>query len=104
MSRGTGGGRSQKSQKIGVVIYGWLLRNCFIGPPFYWKKDNVTCRDWKMKYCCENLWGMPGNYSLVASVAEGSVPKAVSEKTDVLVDPPLKKHLFEDCTWHQFVG
>ena len=57
-----------------------------------------------MKYCCENLWGMPGNYSLVASVAEGSVPKAVSEKTDVLVDPPLKKHLFEDCTWHQFVG
>ena len=89
---------------MGVVIYGWLLRNCFIGPPFYWMKDNVTCRDWKMKYCCENLWGMPGNYSLVAGVAEGNVPKAVSEETDVLVDPPLKKHLFEDCTWHQFVG
>ena len=75
----------------------------FIEPPYYWMKHNVTCRDWKMNYCCENLWGMPGLYKLVAQAAEGKVPKPKSE-TDVLVDPPLKRHLFEDCDWQPFVG
>ena len=56
-----------------------------------------------MKYCCENLWGMPGLYTLVAKAAEGKVPKPKSE-TDVLVDPPLKKRLFEDCDWQPFAG
>ena len=29
-------------------------------PPNYWMKNSITCRDWKMKYCCENMWGTPG--------------------------------------------
>ena len=83
-----------------MYVYEFMIS--FIEPPYYWMKDSVTCRDWKMKYCCENLWGMPGLYSLVAKAAEGKVPKPKSE-TDVLVDPPLKKHLFEDCDWQPFV-
>ena len=81
-------------------VYEFIIS--FIEPPYYWMKDSVTCRDWKMNYCCENLWGMPGLYELVAKAAEGQVPRPIS-KTDVLVDPPLKKHLFEDCEWQPFV-
>ena len=38
-------------------------------------KKDITCRDWKMKYCCENLWGTPGLYALVSHFANGKVPR-----------------------------
>ena len=71
-------------------------------PPYYWNTANVTCRDWKIRYCCENLWGEPSLYELVKNKAEKPVPKSIAP-TDVFVDPPTKKTLFEDCEWRDFV-
>ena len=72
------------------------------GPPYYWDMENVTCRDWKIRYCCENLWGEPGLYGLLERKAEKPVPEYISE-TDVFVDKPTRKNLFEDCKWRNFV-
>ena len=71
-------------------------------PPYYWDIQNVTCRDWKIRYCCGNMWGEPALYGLVASKAEETVPKYTS-RTDVFVDKPTRKTLFEDCEWGNFV-
>ena len=71
-------------------------------PPYYWNTVNVTCRDWKIRYCCENLWGEPSLYDLVRNKAEKPVPKSIAP-TDVFVDPPTKKTLFEDCEWRDFI-
>ena len=71
-------------------------------PPYYWDIENVTCRDWKIRYCCENLWGEPSLYDLVRNKAEKPVPKSIAP-TDVFVDPPTKKTLFEDCEWRDFI-
>ena len=70
--------------------------------PYYWQANNVTCRDWKLRFCCDNLWGSPALYSLISSKAEGDVPKQVSD-TDVYVDPPTRKTLFEDCKWGEYM-
>ena len=70
--------------------------------PYYWQANNVTCRDWKLRFCCDNLWGSPALYSLISSKAEGDVPKQVSA-TDVYVDPPTRKTLFEDCKWGDYM-
>ena len=43
-----------------------------------------------------------GLYALIRKFVKGKVPRPVSN-TDVLVDPPLKKLLFEDCDWQDFV-
>merc|ERR1712064_54710 len=72
-------------------------------PPYYWDIENVTCRDWKIRYCCENLWGEPGLYGLLERKAEKPVPEYISE-TDVFVDKPTRKTLFEDCRWRDFVS
>ena len=77
--------------------------------PYFWDAANVTCRDWKLRYCCENMWGQAALYNRVRNQAKRSgvpkkdVPKSIS-KTDVLVDRPLKKNsLFEDCQWGNFI-
>ena len=75
-------------------------------PPYYWDNHNVTCRDWKIRYCCANLWGEPGLYGLIAKTAnentDKKVPKYIS-KTDVFVDKPTRATLFEDCEWGNFI-
>ena len=71
-------------------------------PPYFWDNKNVTCRDWKIRYCCENLWGEPGLYNLLEKKAEKTVPGHIST-TDVFVDKPTRKTLFEDCRWRKFV-
>ena len=71
-------------------------------PPYFWDSKNVTCRDWKIRYCCENLWGEPGLYNLLEKKAEKTVPGHIST-TDVFVDKPTRKTLFEDCRWRDFV-
>ena len=70
--------------------------------PYYWRADNVTCRDWKLRFCCDNMWGSPALYSLISSKAEGDIPEQVSD-TDVYVDPPTRKKLFEDCDWGNYM-
>ena len=59
--------------------------------PYAWVDKNVTCRDWKIRYCCDRLWG-----EAVASTAIKS--------TDVIVDRPNKKTLFEGCNWLNFMS
>ena len=70
--------------------------------PYFWR-GNVTCRDWKMRYCCENLWGEPSLYDIVARNSEKPVPDYINRTTDVFVDPPTRKTLFDDCEWGKFV-
>ncbi len=74
-------------------------------PPYFWNADGVTCRDWKIRYCCESMWGTPALYKLVSENAKkvgNRVPKKISE-TDVFVDKPTKDALFDDCKWTNFM-
>merc|ERR1719228_715586 len=50
-------------------------------------KKNVTCRDWKFRYCCKEMWG------------EGESIRDV-----ILVDKPELKQLFEGCIWRQYMS
>ena len=43
--------------------------------PYYWDAQNVTCRDWKLRYCCENLWGEPSLYKTALQVARVAAKK-----------------------------
>ena len=38
--------------------------------PYFWDSQNITCRDWKLRYCCENLWGEPAPYRVLAQKAK----------------------------------
>ena len=38
--------------------------------PYFWDAQNVTCRDWKLRYCCENLWGEPAPYGVLSQKAK----------------------------------
>ena len=72
-------------------------------PPYFWNAKNVTCRDWKLRYCCENMWGQAALYNMVREQAKKRVPKSVSA-TDVLVDKPTKsRSLFQDCRWGNYM-
>ena len=70
--------------------------------PYFWNADGVSCRDWKIRYCCENMWGTPSLYKLVSQGAKNKIPRQVSD-TDVFIDKPAKKELFEDCKWGDFI-
>jgi len=50
-------------------------------------KKNVTCRDWKFRYCCKEMWG------------EGE-----SLGNMIRVDRPARKELFEGCKWKQYMN
>jgi len=50
-------------------------------------KPNVTCRDWKFRYCCKDMWGEAASYGKV-----------------VQVDKPHIKKLTEGCTWRQYIS
>ena len=74
-------------------------------PPYYWDAKGVTCRDWKIRYCCENMWGTPALYQLVSETAKNKgehVEKRQSD-LDVFVDKPRKRTIFEDCRWGDFI-
>ena len=43
--------------------------------PYYWDAQNVTCRDWKLRYCCENLWGEPSLYKTALQGAREEAKK-----------------------------
>ena len=43
--------------------------------PYYWDAQNVTCRDWKLRYCCENLWGEPSLYTTALKLARVEAKK-----------------------------
>ena len=53
------------------------------------------------------MWGTPSLYSLVRKEATKSKNKLEIEPrvsdTDVFVDAPKKKGLFEDCRWGKFM-
>lgn len=74
-------------------------------PPYFWNSNNVTCRDWKIRYCCSNMWGTPSLYSLVEKEAKkaGIKVKTQVSPTDVFVDKPTKSSLFQDCKWKNFL-
>merc|ERR1711936_107805 len=50
-------------------------------------KKKVTCHDWKLRYCCKEMWG-----------------EAESFGDMILVDKPERKHLFEGCNWKQWIS
>ena len=73
--------------------------------PYKWSiMPNVTCRDWKVRYCCENSWGTPSSFSILIKKANFKIQKSreISE-TDVFVDHPLRRDLFQDCRWGGFM-
>lgn len=60
-------------------------------PPHFWVDEEVTCRDFKMRYCCKNLWG--------EAVSLPKIPK-----DDVIVDAPVGQTLFDTCDWLNFMS
>merc|ERR1711990_32642 len=50
-------------------------------------KKNVTCHDWKLRYCCKEMWGEAESFGEL-----------------ILVDKPERKELFEGCSWKQFIS
>ena len=77
--------------------------------PYIWDAANTTCRDWKLRYCCENMWGEPALYQLVSLKAKEdktmkAIPRAISEQSDMFVDRPTKNTLFDDCNWRYFIS
>jgi len=50
-------------------------------------KKNVTCRDWKFRYCCKDMWGEAQSYNRV-----------------VRVDKPHIKQLSDGCKWRQYIS
>merc|ERR1719309_1578270 len=61
---------------------------------FSWNivKKNVTCHDWKFRYCCKEMWG------------EAKSLETKFSKEVILVDRPERKDLFEGCTWKQWIS
>ena len=77
--------------------------------PYIWDAANTTCRDRKLRYCCENMWGEPALYKVVSQKVKEDkmmkvIPSAISKQSDMFVDPPTKKTLFEDCDWRSFIS
>jgi len=50
-------------------------------------KKNVTCRDWKFRYCCLDMWGEAASYGNI-----------------VRVDKPHIKSLTQGCKWRQYMS
>ena len=61
--------------------------------------DKVTCKDYKLRYCCQDLWGRP---SRPGKDKKSKYHKKL--KYDVMVHPPEKDDLFVGCEWRNYLS
>jgi len=68
-----------------------------VSEEFSWDEvqKNVTCRDWKIRYCCKDMWGGTGGTSLKPT-------KNLKRPSEMVrVDKPERDYLFEGCRWRK---
>ena len=75
--------------------------------PYIWDAANTTCRDWKLRYCCENMWGEPALYQLVSQKAKEDktmkvIPRAISEQLDMFFYPSGSKPIWRQSPTLEF--
>ncbi len=58
------------------------------------------------RYCCHHLWGEPAKVSISGRAGENatSTPPPDIGPDDVVVDPPDRRTIFDECEWKNFMS